>query len=210
MPLDVHFIIDPQKGSQRSATKYVTLSKPSNKASTQWTARECWNWKEPNRGGKQQRQRNMKKTWTLGKKKQGKQGQKGGSRKAKRAGWKEKPTAHNAFECGAMEQKMSRRQRHLLKATPFHGLSSSSLGTTRLHSTHPQASVHPHIHAHTHKHTSHNNLRTNVISHTHTHTLGEYLARRHIHSHIYTKAHTNTRGRTRTTKSKVNHWNFAS
>lgn len=89
------------------------------------------------------------------KKKQGKQGQKGGSRKAKRAGWKEKPTAHNAFECGAMEQKMSRRQRHLLKATPFHGLSSSSLGTTRLHSTHPQAYTHTHTNTHTHipKHT---------------------------------------------------------
>jgi len=155
MPLDVHFIIDPQKGSQRSATKYVTLSKPSNKASTQWTARECWNWKEPNRGGKQQRQRNMKKTWTLGKKKQGKQGQKGG-----RTSWlKRKANRTQCFWMWGHGTKDEPKTKTLAQGNAVSWLKLKFPGN---HSTalHTPTSIHAHTHKHTHTYTkAHTNTR---------------------------------------------------
>jgi len=98
----------PPKASQRSATKYVTLSRRT-KRGIQYRARECWNWMEQGTKSRVLRTgavnnkdsaiwRRPAHTYSLTN--QGKQGQKGGSRKAKRTGWKEKPTAHNAFVCG--------------------------------------------------------------------------------------------------------------
>jgi len=174
----------PPKASQRSATKYVTLSRRT-KRGIQYRARECWNWMEQGTKSRVLRTgavnnkdsaiwRRPAHTHSLTN--QGKQGQKGKTNWLKRKANRTQCFCMWGGEMGSVEQKMSRRQRHLLKATPFHGLNSSFLGTTRLHSTHPQSQEAAHPQKHTH-----------AIPY-------------------YTIPIPNTW----TTKSKVNHWNFAS